>query len=248
MHDLHVGTSGWSYQHWAGRFYPKEVKSREYLEYYVTHFDCVELNACFYRLPKEAVVKGWMKRTPDEFLFCLKMSRWITHIKRLHEAGDSLKMFFDRFRPLKKKLGPLLVQLPPSLIFNEDKVRPFFKLLHGRYRNYRFALEARHPSWVDDKVFTTLSQYGIAWVIADSGGFYPSEVVVTTDFVYLRFHGPGGLYASNYPEELLQPYAESSKTWLQQGKSVWAFFNNDANAHAVENARAFRAMIMDKAI
>jgi uncharacterized protein YecE (DUF72 family) len=245
MSELHVGTSGWSYRHWLGVFYPEGLKPAKFLEFYAEHFDCVELNASFYRLPNEATVQNWAKRTPENFKFCLKLSRLITHQRRLAGVEEPLATFFGRFRPLEetRKLGPVLVQLPPSLRFDPELAKRFFALLNARYSNCRFALEARHTSWFIDEALELLKRHRIAHVIAHSGGRFPSCEAVTTDFVYMRFHGPGELYASNYPDEMLAEFAKEIAGWLQEGLDVWAFFNNDVGGYAVRNALRLRELV-----
>lgn len=243
MAEFHVGTSGWSYRHWLGVLYPEGTRSSEFLEIYVQHFDCVELNASFYRLPKETTVQGWLRRTPEGFRFCLKMSRLVTHLKRLEGVEEPLANFFDRFAPLKPRLGPVLVQLPPSLAFEPERAAAFFGLLQERHGEHRYALEARHKSWFEAQALDLLRRHGVALVIADSGGRFPSAEAVTADFVYLRFHGPGDLYRSNYPDEMLAEYAGKVRAWLAEGLEVWAFFNNDIGGHAVRNAERLREMV-----
>ena len=245
MSRLWVGTSGWSYRHWLGVFYPKDLKPAKFLEFYAKHFDCVELNASFYRLPDEKTVENWAKRTPPGFKFCLKLSRLITHQKRLQGAEEPLQTFFERFRPLYEagKLGPVLVQLPPSLRFDPDITEGFFALLREHYGDYRFALEARHASWFAEEALDLLKEHEIAHVIADSGGRFPSCEAITADLVYLRFHGPGQLYVSDYPDEMLKEFADKIAKWLREGLEVWAFFNNDVGGYAVKNARRLRERV-----
>lgn len=240
---FHIGTSGWSYKHWSGVFYPENVKSAQYLEYYATKFDCVELNSSFYHLPKEATVAGWVRRTQDLFLFCPKISRYITHRLKLANIEDPLKRFFDVFQLLKKQMGPVLIQLPPGLTFNRSKVQTALRILSKQYGEYRFALEVRHPSWITGDFFDLLVQYGMAYVIADSGKRYPYHEAVTADFVYLRFHGREQLYASDYCESDLRTYAEKINGWLKGGKEVWVFFNNDFNGYAIKNVEMLRTIL-----
>ncbi|MFO8034730.1 MAG: DUF72 domain-containing protein [Candidatus Bipolaricaulota bacterium] len=246
MIKLHVGTSGWSYKHWVGRFYPRGTKQRDFLEYYAQHFDCVELNATFYRLPAEKMVAGWAERTPNGFAFCPKLSRLITHQKRLAGAGDLLQRFLDRLSPLEGKLGPILIQLPPSLAFEQGPVEEFGQLMGEIAPEWQFALEARHASWTEEQALDTLAAQGIAWVIADSGNRFPYHEAVTANFVYLRFHGPEELYASVYADEQLSVYADKAAQWLGQGYDVWAMFNNDTEAYAVHNARRLRELVQER--
>lgn len=243
MSTIHVGTSGFSYADWRGVFYPEEVKPKTYLEYYASHFDCVEINASFYHLPKKKVVQGWYERTPSHFRFCPKMSRLITHTHHL-KSPDLLYAFFNVFEPLQQKMGPILIQLPPSLKFGAPQVEPFFHILKDRYSSYSFAIEARHPSWISEDAYGLLKKYGLEWVVADSANIYPSAPVVTGKIAYLRFHGPGALYSSDYPADILKKYALLARQWIQQKKKIWAFFNNDVQGYAVKNAREFRHLLM----
>lgn len=240
---LYIGTSGWSYKHWEGIFYPKEVKLAKYLEYYTTKFNCVELNSSFYHLPQKKTVSGWVQRTPDAFKFCPKLSRYITHQKKLIDIEEPLQKFFDLFEEMKKKLGPVLIQLPPGLEFDPSLIEEFLELLKKRYHSHRFAIEVRNRTWITDHFFNLLEKYGIAFVIADSGTRFPYHETVTTDFVYLRFHGHESLYASNYSEADLAGYAQKIKHWLEQGNKVWGFFNNDFHGFAVKNAERLRNLI-----
>lgn len=243
--QLRIGTSGWSYRHWQGVFYPPDVKPQHYLEYYASQFDCAELNASFYRLPKPQTVAGWLNRTPEHFRFCLKLSRLITHQKKLVNVEEPLAVFFERFRELIPKLGPILIQLPPGLRFDRKKGVAFFELLRTQYPQYAYALEARHESWLTEEALKLLETFGIAFVIADSGGRFPYKEAVTAPFVYLRFHGPQNLYASDYPEQMLQEFAQKIARWRSQGREVWAFFNNDVGGYAVKNAMMLRQLIQE---
>ena len=233
---LHIGTSGWSYNHWNGVFYPPEVKPAQYLEYYQTWFDCVELNSSFYHLPKKMTASGWMDRTPENFRFCPKMSRFITHQRRLLYAEEALQNFFDVFDVMSTRVGPVLIQLPPGLHYDLPRLSDFLNYLCEHYPEYRFAIEVRHESWLRDEFFDLLRQKNMTFVIADSGKRYPSAEVVTGNFVYLRFHGNVKLYATDYRVYELQEYAEKIRIWISEGKEVWAFFNNDFEGYAVKNA------------
>ena len=240
---LFIGTSGWSYQHWSGIFYPLDIKPDKYLEHYITKFNCVELNSSFYHLPMNTTISGWVKRTPEDFRFCPKMSRFITHQMRLAKIEEPLKKYFDLFEGMKMRLGPVLVQLPPGLSFDKSLVVDFLSTLKNQYSEYRFAIEIRHKSWITDDFFDLLSQNGIAFVIADSGKRYPYYETVTSGFIYLRFHGREKLYASDYSETDLNYYADRIRGWLNGNKEVWAFFNNDFNGFAVKNAERLRQII-----
>jgi len=229
--------SGWSYGEWKGLFYPEELKSKEWLSFYAQYFDTTEINSSFYHLPRPATVAGWMAQVPDTFKFCPKLSRYITHIKRLHEAEDGLQRYFKSFEQARHMLGPVLIQLPPSLAFDPVRIKAFFDILKSDYKHYEFALEARHKSWLDDEAIKLCKRYHISWVIAQSGVGYPYLEKVTSDHVYVRFHGPGRLYASSYSDEMLQEYAIKFRKWASAGHHVWAFFNNTMNGVALDNGR-----------
>ena len=241
--ELYIGTSGWSYKHWSEIFYPKNIKPYKYLEYYTTKFTCVELNSSFYHLPRKTTVTGWMNRTPGTFKFCPKLSRFITHQLRLVNIEGALQKFFDVFVGIKKRLGPVLIQLPPGLSYDKSLIANFLDLIKEQYSHYRFAVEVRHESWITDYFFDLLAHYGIAFVIADSGTRFPYYETITADFVYLRFHGREQLYASDYSETELKQYGEKIIKWLDEGKEVWVFFNNDYHGFAVKNAERLREIV-----
>ncbi|HOK74050.1 MAG TPA: DUF72 domain-containing protein [Bacteroidales bacterium] len=241
--SVHIGTSGWSYAHWAGLFYPGDIKPAKYLEYYTTRFSCVELNSSFYHLPSESTVKGWLNRTPASFIFCPKFSRYVTHELHLMNADEATERFFEVFSELKPKLGPVLIQLPPSLKYDEPLVSTFLGILKEKYSSFRFAVEIRNKSFLSDKFFNLLNSYNMAFVIADSGNRYPYSEVVTAGFIYIRFHGRENLYASDYNDDILREYAEKIKKWNHEGKEVWVFFNNDFHGYAVKNALSLMKML-----
>ena len=240
---LFVGTSGWSYMHWSGHFYPEELKPDRYLEHYLKQFSSVELNSSFYHLPGRSVTEGWVRRTPADFRFCPKLSRFITHIKRLKDCEEAVEKFFAAFEPMQDKMGPVLVQLPPGLEYDRKLAEGFFNLLKSEFGRYRFAVEVRNSSWIIDEFFGLLRDYKIALVTADSGGRFPGHEALTAGFAYLRFHGPDKLYASKYGEEGLRDHAASIRIWLGEGREVWAFFNNDFNGYAPQDAATLVKLI-----
>jgi uncharacterized protein YecE (DUF72 family) len=240
---LYIGTSGWSYRHWSEIFYPKDMKPYEYLEYYITKFTCVELNSSFYHLPLKTTVTGWMNRTPETFRFCTKLNRFITHQLKLVNSERALEKYFDVFESMKDRLGPILIQLPPGLSFDKPLINGFIDLIKDQYSLYRFAIEVRHESWINDHFFDLLAHHGIAFVIADSGNRFPFYETITADFVYLRLHGREQLYASDYNEADLKLYAEKIISWLDEDKEVWVFFNNDFHGFAINNAMRLREMV-----
>jgi len=237
MNRLAIGTSGWNYAHWRGGFYPEALPSSQWLEFYSRHFRTVELNVTFYRTPRETTVRKWADTTPEDFLFSVKMNRRITHRHRLSDAEEALDAFLAMLSGFGQKLGVVLIQLPPSFRFDRERVEHFFEALRRKSPHIRYALEPRHMTWLHEEAYAVLRHYEIAFCQADSGGRYPTAEVVTAPFVYLRFHGPGALYASAYTDEQLRAVAEKIRAWRDQGLDVYAYFNNDFHGYAVENAR-----------
>ena len=238
MERLYIGTSGWVYKGWAGAFYPEGMRPAEQLPFYARHFPTVEINATFYRLPTENMVRGWHDKAPGGFIYAVKGSRFITQMKKLKVERDSIQVFFDRIEPLAEHLGPILWQLPPVLHKDVPRLDGFLKQLP---REFRYAVEFRHPSWMDEAVFDTLREHDCAHVSVSSLRM-PMDLTTTTDFVYIRFHGLEHGAAHDYTRSELEPWAEHCRAALDQGRSVYAYFNNDWNCRAPENARTMREM------
>lgn len=240
---IYIGTSGWSYKDWRGIYYPEKLKATDWLLFYTNDFDIVEINASFYRLPKRETVENWTAKVPDNFRFCPKMSRYLTHIKRLKEPEEPLERFFGIFEPMKEKMGPVLVQLPPNLKFDYEVTEHFFKLLKKKYKQYDFALEVRHDTWMSDDALDLMATYEVAFVISQSGVGFPYSEMVTAKNIYVRFHGPKELYASAYTDEMLEDFAKKFKKWMKDGHDIWVFFNNDWYANAIYNGRTLRKLM-----
>jgi uncharacterized protein YecE (DUF72 family) len=238
-----VGTSGWSYKGWKGKFYPENLKTIEYLKFYSEHFKATEINTSFYNLPKAQTVINWAEATEPPFLFCPKISRYITHMKKLKDVEKPLEKFFSVFDLIHHRLGPILVQLPPSVAFIREKTEFFFDILKTQYSNYEFVLEARNESWFAKESLELLEKNNIALVISQSGNIFPYFEAMTSNNVYLRFHGPKELFSSKYSNAMLQKYAEKCIGWMREGKIVYAFFNNDNGGYAVEDAAVFNKML-----
>jgi uncharacterized protein YecE (DUF72 family) len=234
--SIHIGTSGWSYRDWKGIFYPEKLKSIEWLSFYAKTFRSVEIDSSFYHLPRKQTVEKWVDKVPDGFFFSAKMSRYLTHIKRLQQPHETLQHFFDVFEPMKHRMGPVLIQLPPSLLFDRSFTEQLYLLLKRKYSDYRFALEGRHPSWLKNESLELMAQYNIAFVIAQSGHGFPYGEHITAHDIYFRFHGPKELFASLYTTQALQQYAQLFQKWQTQNHTVWIFFNNDFHGYAIENA------------
>jgi uncharacterized protein YecE (DUF72 family) len=232
-----IGTSGWHYPHWRGVFYPEKLPSRDWLDFYARHFDSVEINSSFYRLPTEQAVARWQRVTPDDFHFAAKGSRFISHMKKLSNINDSLVIFIDRLSGLGHKLGPVLFQTPPSWRKDMSRLAAFLSLLP---RGREWVFEFRHSSWHCEETYRLLHDHQAAFCIYDLAGF-TSPAMITTDFAYLRLHGPAAAYCGRYGEERLAPWVE----WLaKQSKlrQVYAYFDNDQAAYAAEDARLFRQL------
>jgi uncharacterized protein YecE (DUF72 family) len=240
---FHVGTSGWSYKDWIEVFYPKNLKSTDWLTHYAKTFDCTEINSSFYRLPQKQTVINWINKVPKEFLFCPKMSRYLTHIKRLKEPEEPLERFFGIFEPMQKQMGPVLIQLPKIVPFDYDIAERLYKLLKEKYSSYQFAMEVRHESWMKEDSYTLMTKYDIAFVISHSGGHFPYEEIVTSKNIYFRFHGPGSLYNTKYDDADLKKYAKLFKNWMKKGHELWIFFNNDWFGYGIDNALTLRRFL-----
>jgi len=241
---FYVGTSGWSYKGWKGLFYPENIKVTEYLKFYSSVFKATEINSSFYHLPKSQTVINWAKITEPPFIFCPKISRYITHMKKLKEVEEPLQKFFSVFDLIHERLGPILIQLPPSAGFIKEKTEAFFDILKNQYSSYEFALEARNTSWFEKESLSLLEKNNIALVISQSGKVFPYFEAVTSQNIYLRFHGPKELFSSKYSKSMLQKYADKCLDWMKQGHNIYAFFNNDNGGYAVEDAAVFNDMLV----
>jgi len=236
-HQLRIGCSGWNYAHWRnGVFYPPRCPAREWLEYYARHFDTVEVNTTFYRLPREQAVARWVEATPEGFTFAVKVSRFVTHVKRLRDVGEHLPLLYERIRPLvdSPKLGPLLWQLPPTFAFDPGRLADALEHTHdGR----RHAFEFRHASWFRDETYTLLREHDAALVIADRPEVHAFQAhELTADFTFVRFHSGTRGRNGNYSHSELDEWAERLAAWARE-VDVYAYFNNDWEGYAVENAR-----------
>jgi len=243
MPKVFVGTSGYIYPHWEGIFYPENWPKSKKLEYYCQHFDTVELNNTFYRLPGEEAFEGWYKRTPKNFIFAVKVSRFITHVKKLVDCKESWRIFLKRALILREKLGPLLFQLPPFLKADPEKLEDFGKMiLKESPKGLRFAFEFRNESWCNEKIYQILKKFNFAWVVVDSPS-WPKVYQVTADFVYVRMHGSKILFGSKYTKKELEDLAKRIKKWKKQNFDVYVYFNNDAYGYAVEDAKELLKMV-----
>lgn len=239
MPEYHVGTSGWHYEHWMGLFYPEKLAKSKWLEFYTQHFITVELNNSFYHLPSEKAFVNWREASSNGFIFALKVSRFITHIKRLRNVEEPLQNFLSRVDFLQDKLGPLLYQLPPNMKRNDGTLEAFLAILPPQYRH---VFEFRHESWIDDGVFDILRRRNAGLCVFDMPDF-TCQVVATADFAYIRFHGSAGLYWSCYSDNELSDWAKKIAELGGNLKAVYIYFNNDAEAYAVRNAKTMAQLL-----
>jgi uncharacterized protein YecE (DUF72 family) len=248
MAKLLIGTSGWTYASWKGTFYPSDLPSRRYLEFYAREFPTTEVNYSFYRLPKPSTYENWSGQVPEDFVFAVKVSRFITHIKRLQDVDEAWRTFIHNARHLGGHLGPILLQFPPSAPCDLTKLKRFLTAsqpVEKTAARLRLVFEFRHDSWFTDRVYRLLNQYQAALCIADSAR-YARQDIITSDFAYMRYHGPQQLFSSKYPDEQLAKEARTIRKHMRSGLDVYVFFNNDALGHAIENARTLRAMVKER--
>jgi uncharacterized protein YecE (DUF72 family) len=240
--QLHIGTSGWHYKHWLGKFYPPRFPPAKMLSWYAREFHTVEINNSFYRLPDEKTFEKWKQSVPLGFLFAVKASRYLTHIKRLKDPEDSIELFLSRAKHLGSTLGPVLFQLPPNLKADTARLEHFMNALPKRHR---YVFEFRDESWLTTKVYELLRRYNAALCLHDWRELpWPAEL--TANFTYIRFHGSGTRYGGNYSDEVLRKWAERIRAWKGTLSDVFIYFNNDAQGYAIANARTLRAMLEQK--
>ena len=236
-----VGTSGWSYPHWDGVLYPPGTPPRDRLGHYIQRFGTAELNASFYRWPREATFASWRRRLPDGFQLSVKAPRGLTHAKRLYAPEVWVDRLARCWHELGDRRGVLLVQLGPGQERDDDRLDYFL----GRLPPWlRTAVELRHPSWVDDAVFDLLQRHGTAYCVMSGAGL-PCVLRATASFVYVRLHGPdhSHLYAGSYSDADLQWWADRVREWESGGRDVYLYFNNDGGVNAVRNALTLRSLL-----
>jgi len=232
MGPVHIGTSGWSYKGWEKSFYPADVPASRHFGFYSTQFSTVEINLTFYRLPTAQMVQGWARKAPPGFVYAVKGSRFITHMKKLTNLNRALDKFFNHIKPLRKHIGIILWQLPPNLGKDLPRLENFLGQLPD---NYNFAVEFRHASWLETDTFELLRRYNAAHVSVSSLRM-PLDLTVTSSNVYIRFHGLEDGAAHDYSREELEPWARHIQSQSREGKTVYVYFNNDWNVRAPANA------------
>lgn len=236
---IRIGTSGWVYGDWRGRFYPEGLGQSKWLAYYARHFDTVELNATTYRLPKPDQVRRWCETVPDGFLYTVKLSRLITHRKTLPARVDEfIENYMDRAACFEAgKIAQILVQFPPFLERDDEHLIAFLDKLP---RNHRYVVEFRHPSWLAGRVEGILRERNMAFCIHDYPGFRTPDIVTSERLAYVRLHGYTGLYKGNYPPQSLAYWARRIRGLAERASNVFVYFNNDTLAAAPHDAAYLR--------
>lgn len=232
-----MGCSGWQYKHWRNDFYPTSLPTTRWLEYYTRHFNTVEINNSFYRLPEARTFDTWRERVPRDFLYAVKASRYITHMKKLKDAQESIDLLFSRLDHLRDTLGPVLYQLPPRWPLNLERFTAFLNALPA---DVTHVVEFRDPSWYVDEVFDALGRHGVSLCLHDMEGS-ATGLRLAGPVVYLRFHGPVK-YRGRYSDERLATPAAWCAARLSEGTPVYAYFNNDIGGHAPRDATRFREL------
>jgi uncharacterized protein YecE (DUF72 family) len=237
-----IGTSGWIYRHWHGVFYPETLAQEHWYPYYAAHFDTVEINYSFYRLPSEAAFDRWHAQAPAGFLYSVKANRYLTHLKRLKDVEVPLERFLSRVRRLGDKLGAILWQLPPRWPADPARLRSFAALLPLELHH---VFEFRDPSWFTPAVYDVLREFDLGFCIFHMPGI-TCPLWVTGQVIYLRFHGTAAEYCGRYDEQGLAPWAGRIQEWLADGHIVYAYFNNDTWGHAIQDALLLRRLVGQK--
>jgi uncharacterized protein YecE (DUF72 family) len=266
--ELRIGVSGWRYPNWRGRFYPKGLPQRAELAYAAERFGSIEINSSFYGLQRPETYRRWTRETRDDFVFAVKGSRFITHLKKLRDVDTALANFFaSGVLALQAKLGPILWQLPPTMTFDEETLTKFLSQLPrssaeaavlaghhdarltgrswtdaGADRSLRHCLEVRHESFRTARVYELLRHHDVGLVVADSAGRFPMILQTTTEFVYVRLHGADELYISGYDAAALREWASRIDGWQASGRDVYVYFDNDAKVHAPFDAIALEKL------
>jgi uncharacterized protein YecE (DUF72 family) len=235
---IRIGCSGWVYPHWRDRFYPPKLAVKNWFAYYAEHFDTVEINNSFYRLPKAETFDAWRDQSPAGFCYAVKANRFLTQAKKLKDCEEPLERMMAPFRHLEPALGPILYQLPPRFRINLDRLERFLEILPKDLIN---VFEFRDSSWYVDEVFTLLDRHGAGFCTHDMTGMETPRAAVGRA-AYVRFHGGEGKYWGRYSDERLLDWADWLAEQARSGRPVWAYFNNDIDGHAIEDALTLKAM------
>ena len=240
--QIHIGTSGWHYDHWKGAFYPDELPRTDYLEYYADQLHTLEINNSFYQMPQEKTLIQWRNLVPSDFIFSLKASRYITHIKKLKDGKQIIPPFLKKVEILGSRLGPILFQLPSQWRYNPDRLNSFLTALPA---DFRYAFEFRDSSWFNRNTYDTLASHGASFCIYQvASRSTPQEV--TADFVYLHLHGPKGANQGKYDPAVLSEWADRIIAWAGEGKEVFCYFDNDEAGYAAQDAVQLQQLIQTR--
>jgi uncharacterized protein YecE (DUF72 family) len=235
-----IGTSGWSYRHWRGPFYPRALaKGEDQLRFYAERFASVEVNSTFYRLIEQDTFRKWRKTTSEGFVFACKGSRYLTHMKRLRDAEQGIGRFFERVEALGDQLGPVVFQLPGRFKPDRERLAAFLKALPNAHR---YAFEFRDPRWFEPEIFELLRQRDVALCLYEFAG-EQAPLEVTADFVYIRLHGPDGAYRGSYDDKALRAWARRISAWSNKGLDVYCYFDNDDSGYAPQNALRLQELL-----
>lgn len=241
--EIFIGTSGWHYNHWIGKFYPKDVTGYNELKYYAQHFNTVENNSSFYRIAQESTYKTWDRMTPEGYKFSMKVNKAITHEAKLelnNDVIDKVNYVLESTQILEGKLGAIVIQLPASFKYNLSTLDKFLKFFKQRVddQQYKFdiAIEFRNKYWLIDDTYAVLKKYNVA-LVAGHSSHYPLAREVTADIAYIRMHGPDKLFASKYTTEQLGEWADYIRQISKQVQRIYVYFNNDFHGYAIENAK-----------
>jgi uncharacterized protein YecE (DUF72 family) len=236
--NIRIGCSGWQYAHWRGVFYPAELPAARWLEYYAARFDTVEINNTFYRLPEATTFGVWRRRVPRGFVYAVKASRYLTHMKKLKDPEEPVQRFFTRARRLGPAFGPVLYQLPPKWPADVPRFERFLRALPRRRLQ---AIEFRDATWYRPDVFALLERHGVALCVHDMAGSATGRVAAGP-FVYARFHGVQK-YSGSYTDRTLEEWASWMTCQGRDGRAVYAYFNNDVGGHAPRDAVRLRRLL-----
>ena len=234
-----IGVSGWQYPDFTERFYPEHLDKPEQLSYYASHFSTVEINNTFYQLPKEKTIKNWCDCVPSDFIFSVKASRYITHMKNLLEPEETLPRFFERISEFKDKCGPILFQLPPQWRVDTERLKDFLEHLP---KEYRHTIEFRNNTWFRDDIYNLLKKHDVAFCIYEID-FKKSPILTTTDFIYIRLHGPGRAYNDPYDLDALGLWVDRINFWVKNGIEVYCYFDNTHRGYAWDNAQTLKKLL-----
>jgi uncharacterized protein YecE (DUF72 family) len=243
MERIRIGCSGWNYKHWRERFYPKGLRVRSWFAFYAEHFDTVEINNSFYRLPKPETFAKWRDQAPPGFCYAVKANRFLTQAKKLKDCQEPLERMMTPMRQLGDRLGPVLFQLPPRFRINLERLESFLRLLPGDVVS---VFEFREKSWLVAETLQLLDRYGASFCVHDMAGSATERWAVGR-IAYVRFHGGVGKYWGRYSDETLLSWSDWIAEQARGGRPVWCYFNNDIDGHAIHDAQTLKAMVAQAA-